>query len=170
MPSIFSLAKFSGVGAVLGGIVGGIADDSQTLTGKIGGMAQGAAIGALGGAAISKVGRAAAWAGTKKLPGVGWKATKGLGRAAMGAGGFVMRHPSLSLYGTIGLAGMYGLSNTGPGNPSRSAKQMAQMAAIEGTSTGFELGEGGSARQMDRVAFEDSAAGLSLALHNGRHR
>jgi hypothetical protein len=177
MPSIFNLArmassgiKFGTIGGIAGGIIGGISSDDNTATGRFGSIVGGALLGAAGGIGISKLGRAAAWSGVKRTPGLTWSVGKGLSQAAMRAGGFALRHPTASMYGALGLAGMYGLAKSGPQDANRSAKEMAQMAMYEDTSTGFGLGEGTSARQMERIAFESSTNGLVGGLHRGRHR
>lgn len=175
-----------GGGAAVGGIVGGIASDSNTGTGWATDVARGALLGGaigVGGAAIGARGiaRKAAKAAGKEGPrglisllGSGlWKGGKLAGKGAIGTGKAVWNNlkwinKNPGKFGGLVVGGVAAgaLAMSGPADVGRSASQMAQVAEMSGRpSTGFEPGQG-----ADRYSFEQSTQGLVQGLHQGRHR
>lgn len=166
--SIFKTAMKAGLaplklagGAAIGAGIGAIASDSQSATGRATDVMKGA----VAGGAIAGLGII----GARNLGKAGWAASKGLGGAAWagtkGAAKFAWKHPVIA--GGTALAGAAILS----GPPQRSVGGMAAISTLTGNpSTGFDPGEGTNIAQPERIAFEQSAAGLVQGLHSRRHR
>jgi hypothetical protein len=100
---------------------------------------------------------------------LGTPAVKAATVGAAQATRFGFAHPEVAMgIGAAGL-GVYALSQTGAGQRDMNEDEMAQLARMTGSSTGFAPGEASYHFDPRRMAFIDSTYGLSLGLHRGRH-
>ena len=120
--------------------------------GAIGGGLVGGAIGALT---------------PRGLASAAWKTAKLAKRESSSILGSIARNPTTSLYMGLGGLGAAAFISSGRYTGSSSASAMGAWAQQEGgPSTGFGLGEGS---RQDRMAFQNSTAGLVQGMHVGRH-
>lgn len=101
---------------------------------------------------------------------LGTPVAKAATTGALHTGAFALRHPEMAMTAAAGGVGLYALSQTGAQEGSMSEKEVAYLArSMGGPSTGFEIGYGSMAYDPQRMAFIESASGLTLGLHRGRH-
>lgn len=162
-------------GGLAGGIYGAATTDKFSPTQRFRDVAKGAMAGvAIGMAptALRLLGPTAARGAVNLGLGMG---KAGLSLAApvaktgFGLAEFAISNPRLAVGMAAGLAvGGYALFGGGPSGGVEGHAALAQQTGI--SSTGYDLGMGGTGRQDPQNMFTNSANGLVQGLHRGRHR